>query len=511
MPKLVLPIPETYDSVTRPVVYDVARRLFKLTGLPDNTPILYPSAHGNTMQPGSTLHADPADSELAYYDQVTIEVDEAVDQDRLLSTAVLYPDNLFIFHDPRVETMLKPVYSSTEITINFKYRAIDEVKAKRWREQIRVRTSQMRDVQVLDVRYAYQLPPVSMVILEEIHTLMENVAGYGDTFAQWFKNSVTARATVESNLSGKQLQVAVPEHQGRIVGYWDFEGEPEIGSKEDDTDTWTISCAFKFKYDKPVSVVMEYPQMVHNQLIKYREDKLPFNPEQIQKSFSLSAYYFEQFNRTRSLDGWFNGNEGLRFPAWDEFVPNNQPPFFIRIFSGMTALDLSAEGNPNLLMNLDELSEGWSMDDRMKAFVTGEAPYMTQLYNSVFSCNLYAANDLQADGTVRVDGDLNVLTTFDPNPRARFHVWFGLCYNWRLLSPAAWTRLLANYDILVRLIEALWPALPRDRYPKPIGNSNQTSRNSMLGFMSAVPSQTGFKSVETFYVQAVENTNATRR
>jgi hypothetical protein len=71
-------------------------------------------------------------------------------------------------------------------------------------------------------------------------------------------------------------------------------------------------------------------------------------------------------------------------------------------------------------------------------------------------------------------------------------------------------RLLANYDILVRLIGALWPKLPLDRYPKPIGNSNQTSRNSMLGFMSAVPSQTGFKSVATFYVQAVENTNATR-
>jgi hypothetical protein len=321
---------------------------------------------------------------------------------------------------------------------------------------------------------------------------------------------VTSRATVESNFSGKQLQVAIPEHQARIVGYWDFEGEPEIGSKEDDADTWTISCAFKFKYDKPVSVVMEYPQVVHNQLIKYRSDEPAYNPEQIQKSFSLSAFYFEQFNRTRALDGWFNGNQGLRLPPWDEFLPKQQPPYYIKIFSGMTTLDLSADGNPNLLMNLDTLSEGWSMDERMKAFVTGEAPYMTQLYNSVFSCNLYAANDLQADGTIRVDSDLNVLTTFDPNPRARFHVWFGLCYNWRLLSAAAMTRLLANYDILVRLIGALWPKLPLDRYPKPIGNSNQTSRNSMLGFMSAVPSQTGFKSVATFYVQAVENTNATR-
>jgi hypothetical protein len=509
MPKLVLPIPETYDSVTRPVIYDVTRRLFKLTGLHENTPILYPSAHGTAVQPGSTLLRDPADSDLAFDDQVTIEVDEVIEQDRILSTAVLYPDNLFVFHDPRVETMLKPVYSSTEITINFKFRAIDEVKAKRWREQIRVRMSQMRDIHLIDIRYAYQLPPVSMVILQEIHTLMENVAGYGDSFAQWFKNSVISRATVESNFNGKQLQVAIPEHQMRIIGYWDFEGEPEAGSKEDDGDTWTISFAFKFKYDKPVSMVMEYPQMIHNQLIKYRSDTLPYNPDQVQKSYSLSAYYFNQFNRTRSLDGWFNGNQGLQLPPWDEFVPEQQPPYYVKIFSGMTGLDMTPEGNVNLLMNLNQLSEGYSMHPRMAEFIAGEAPYMTQLFYSVFSCNLYAANTLQPDGSITVDRDLNVLTTFDPNPRARFHVWFGLCFNWSMLNPAAWARLLANYDILLCLVKALWPKLPPSKWPKPIGNSNQTSSRSTEplltpGLMTA--GQNNMKTVETFYIQAVGNT-----
>jgi hypothetical protein len=122
---------------------------------------------------------------------------------------------------------------------------------------------------------------------------------------------------------------------------------------------------------------------------------------------------------------------------------------------------------------------------------------------------LYSGNSLQPDGLITVDNQLNVVTTFAPNPRARFHMWFGLCYNWSMLNPDALIRLMANYDILIRLIAALWPKLPLSRYPKPIGNSNQTSRSSMNDFLNSKQSilaQTDFNTVETFYIQAVENT-----
>ena len=514
MPKLLLPVPETYDSVTRPIIYDVTRQLFAWTGLPADTPILYPSAHGTVQQPGSELLQEPLKAELAFNDQVSVEVDETVEQDRILSTAVLYPDNLFIFRDPRVETILKPVYSSTEITINFRFRSIDEVKARRWREQMRVRVSQLRDVLLLDIRYAYQVPPVALLVLTEIHRLMEAVAGYGDSFAQWVAAHVTPAATVESNLAGEQMQVAFTEHQMRIVGMWDFEGAPEVGSKEDEGDTWTIGVAFRFRYDKPVSVVMDYPQMIHNQIIRFRDDTPPFNPDQVRKHYSLSAFYFEHFNKARALEGILKGpeiigNEGLRFPPWDEFLPKSTAPWYIRIFSGMISLDLSGGRNPGRLMRLDRLPEGYAMNARMRAFVAGEAPYMTRLFYSVFSCNLYLSNDIQPDGSIVVDPDLNVLTTFDPNPRARFHVWFGLCYNWRFLSPAALARLMANFDILQLLVNGLWPGLPACCQPGAIGNSNQTSSASMACLMNMMNGgaggmlDTGMKTVETFYVQSI--------
>jgi hypothetical protein len=508
MPTLVLAVPETYNSVTRPVIYDVTRKLFAWTGLHENTPILYPSPNGVTYQPGSALQHDPKDSDLAFDDMVTIEVDESMDQDRVLSTAVVYPDNLMIFHDPRVETIMKPAYIHTEIAINFKFRAIDEVKAMRWRDQIRMRMSQMRDLQMLDLRYAYQLPPVSIVILEEVHRLMENVAGYGRSFSQWFKDSVSETATVEANFSGKQLQVAIPEHQGRIIGYWDFEGEPEKGSKEDGGETWTISFSFKFKYDKPASIVLQYPQMIHQQLIKYRDDKPVYNPDQFVKSYSLSSFYLDQFNRTRALDKLTHYQAGITLPPWDEFVPETTTPAYIKIFSAMLSLDLSTGGNPSALMNLNELPESYVMPSAMEQFIVGEAPYMTQANQSVFNVALYLSNKRLPDGSLAVDNNLNVTTTFNPNPRARFHLWFGLCCNWRVLSPAAVQRLRMNYPILVALIRALWPNW--NYTPDQIGNSGiakNSSMNYLTGETSNIMGRTGMRTVETFYVQALTKDN----
>lgn len=514
MPTLVLPVPETYDSITRPVIYDVTRKLFKWTGLHENTPIMYMSPNGATMQPGSTLLHNPEDSELAFDDQVTVEVEEDTELDRILSTAVVQPENLFIFNDPRVETMMKPAYSSTQISINFKFRAIDEVKAKRWRDQIRMRMSQMRDLVMLDIRYSYQVPGIAIHILEEIHRLMENVAPYHETFAQWFKNASSPTMSLVSNFSGEQKQPVISERQGEIVGYWDFEGEPEKGSKEDEGETWTVSFAFKFKYDKPLSVVLQYPQVIHNQVIKYKDTKPPHNPNQIQKNFTLSKYYFDHFDRTRALDrAGITGNQGIMMPEWDEFVPNQLPPYYLKIFSGMTTLDLSPGGNPKLLMNLDQLSQGYFMDDAMKAFMIGEAPYLTQQFQSVFTCNLYMANSLRPDGSIVVDNTLGVHTTFNPNPRARWHVWFGLCFNWSVLSPEAIQRLRMNYPLLARLIQALWPWWKYDiktisRTGPGANIVTKDSMNAILGMSPALIKKVQFNTAGTFYIQAMEPTNA---
>ncbi|WP_233874785.1 hypothetical protein [Paraburkholderia adhaesiva] len=180
----------------------------------------------------------------------------------------------------------------------------------------------------------------------------------------------------------------------------------------------------------------------------------------------------------------------------------------------MIALELAAGENgehgsgraSHRLMTLDRLPGGYVMSERMRAFVAGEATYMTKLFYSVFSCNLYLSSDIQPDGSITVDEELNVSTTFEPSPRARFHVWFGLCYNWRYLNAAALARLRANFDILQKLTHALWPQLPACCQPVAIGNSNQTSNASMRCLMNGEADNlldTSMKTAETLYIQSI--------
>src|SRR5262249_42184965 len=115
--------------------------------------------------------------------------------------------------------------------------------------------------------------------------------------------------------------------------------------------------------------------------------------------------------------------------------------------------------------------------------------------------------DIQPGGSITVGDDLMVTTTFDPNPRARFHVWFGLCYNWRVLNPAAIARFMANFDILQRIVNSLWPDLPACCQPSAIGSSNQTSSASMACLMNGGADgmlDIGLKTVETVYVQSID-------
>jgi len=157
MPKLVLPVPETIESVTRPVVLDVVRQLAKYTALPEAR-IYFPGDMEKDRQPGTSISDDKLFNTFGSTPKITIEVDEDYEAERMLTSAVYRPENLFIFRDDRLETSIKPVYSSTEITINFRGRFMDKVAATRWRDDVRARVSMERQEFLHDMTYHYLIP-----------------------------------------------------------------------------------------------------------------------------------------------------------------------------------------------------------------------------------------------------------------------------------------------------------------------------------------------------------------
>ena len=99
MPNIVSEIPETYNSVTRPVCVQMIKDLVAYMGLPKDTGIDYYGATEAQYQSASPM--DPtAENKYGFTGRVYVEVDEEYIEERTLTTAVRKPNEQFIFSDP---------------------------------------------------------------------------------------------------------------------------------------------------------------------------------------------------------------------------------------------------------------------------------------------------------------------------------------------------------------------------------------------------------------------------
>ena len=437
MPKILLTVPETIESVIRPVVLEIVRDVCQVTGLDPKTAIQYPGTMDVMKQPGTSLEskgdATPRSGTGA---KLTIDVEEGYEEDRLLSTAVMRPENLFIFKDDRIETSIKPVYSSTDMSINFRYRALDKTSATRWRDDIRARISRNVTERLHTVSYHYLIPPAFLKILEELHRLRENVAGYGETYKDYFTANVTQRASILTNLSGKAEHWAISETQTRILGWFDFvERGPEKGEKDDEADTWTVGFAYKFKFDQPIACTMAYPLMVHNQLLSldYRPGKKDQvdRPEIHRSSYSHSALAFSAFEKGRQFGPRITApHPGVQVPDFDEFIPASVPSKTLRLFTALTSIDTTPGGDPRYLLDLREFSRQWKLDTDVLDYMATIPSRLTRSKACVLKLDLYENRQLVREGALTVDNDLKVYTTADMSLRNYYHVRMSLALDW---------------------------------------------------------------------------------
>lgn len=449
MPKVLLPVPSVNESVSRPVVLDVVRQLLESTNLPASTPIIYPGELEKNQQVGTNLSPDNTPNILPFDERITIEVEENYEMERLLSTAVYREENQFIFRDMALETYIKPLYSSQEITINVRYRALDRTQANRWRDNIRSLVSMNRDVLMHTLSYHYQIPPEMILILQEIHRLRENVAPYGQNWDTYFGLYATQRASIITTLAGTVPAWAISEKQLRVVGWFDFEGVPEVGGRENDGESWTIGFAYKFRFEKPIACAMSYPVMIHNQLLdeKYRRFVADM-PEKHERSYNLTTGFLTEFEKGAQLNGI---PSGYAIPAFDEFYPSDMLPDTTRVFTALTSID---QNDPLYLFTLTELGT-FDFDPEVLEFLKGEIPYLTKPYFSLFNISLYSQHDWLHYSNIKIDSNFRVTSSKPLDLRKYHHVRFSIVDDWTKLSKDALDRLRKYGKVVIKCLEAI--------------------------------------------------------
>ena len=446
MPSIILPTRDLYNSMDRPVMLGIIKELLEITNLSSQTRILFPGIEGKVAQVGSTIEHENekliGTNRWPYDEQIEIEIEEDYDTSRLLTTQVVGPEHEFVFWDDELGLYLKPVYSTNTVTINFKFRAVDKEKAMQWRNMMRTKVAQKREMLLHEVSYSYHIPEEFLIIAGEVYKLKENVAGDGIPPDKWFANKASDRVSKLSNMSGKSSIFAVAETQMRIQGVFQFEGVPEKGSREDGNDSWTISFGYKFNLDKPINFVVQYPYVVHNQLVPEKLIlKQPYTIEGKDRRYSMTVgnlAYFESDQQALRSSGY----EGVSIPPWDDWMPSTTTLSTIRLFTGLCLIN---ENDKRTLLNLNELGD-FAIHPKIIEFIkNAEYSFIGTNFNSIFSLTLYENKYIQSDTILSIDSNLNIIANVDLDLTKTYHVRFGLVTNIKLLPKEAIKR-ISGYE-----------------------------------------------------------------
>lgn len=453
MPSVFLPISETDRPVSRTATLSVIQSLVHRTGLPENISILFPGQHGIAQLPGSAVTEQQSRATFGHSDRFQVEVTEEFVEDTTLTTAVRRTENVLVFSDPALEVSIKPVYATVEVSLSVTYRAVDRVSAERWRDQLRIGVSQGRAEQLHTLEYHYGLPHPFLYLLTEIHRRREAVAGYGETLKQWIRSHLSERATTLVTQAGTQPELVIAEQQVGVVGWFDFTVAPGKGQMDGDGAAVTTSVEYRYRYDKVVGCVMDYPLMVHNQLLptklrpKFDAPRLEDHP----RNPSYSQYVFARHHdavtpRAQSM------LEGFAIPAFDEWYPEYQPAKVVSLLRAM----LSVGDDPREVANLNHLGP-YRIHPTIVAFLRREAPYLTQPYESPFLVTLFGWRRFREPEWLSINSDLQVRSTQDLTLREPQHLQLALIRDLANLSPGAKDRLKDWPDVVELIKDTLRP------------------------------------------------------
>lgn len=477
MPNINLPINDLLATAERPIIFDVVKKVMDLTRISSKTQLRYFGEDAKAAQWNSTLDQNNQFNNLwPVVENLTIEVEEDFNTDRMLSMAVKTDENPYIFYDRALNIYIKPVKSPTNITIRFKYKAKDRNQAIRWRNEIRTRTAMNRDINMHELTYSYHLPEAYLDVLEDIWKLREHIGGYGDTYPEWFKKCSNGQMTIVTNLAGKQPHIVVAERQAEVQGWFDWEGAPEKPEKDGDEGMFTISFSYKFIYDKPINTVFNYPIVIHQQILpkKYRFSDPAYSVQALWKQYSQSGMAFSQFMTGTQLTKSI-ANKGLTIPAFDQYIETstNVPSCTLRVFTLFTIISPT---DRTTLFNLGDLGD-FNIDADILAFMkNSEYSHMTTSYASIFCLNLYEDENVMADGILSVDSNLNVAATSPLDLRKTYRIRLSLVCDMSYLTSSALSRIKRNPVIRTKLVEAINAAVSNG------GNDPYIRKNKLLPY-----------------------------
>lgn len=430
MPNLIIPIPHTYDAVTRRVAKSIVNGVQKITSMDERVRVEIMGESQKAAQPGTELGDKPQFNRLQHAGKVMVSFRETYVESEAINSIVRQPYNQPIFEDRDIGIIIKPVYSYTDMELNFVYRAKSKQEAIVWRDDIRVRMADHRESHLHQVEYHFPVPNFCSLLLMHLFELRENVAGYGDTLGDYLKRHYTKRATVLTNQNGDDSNtlLVIAEKQMGVQGWFDFDF-PVEEEKNEEGPSYLVAFAYRFSFYKPVELNVVYPQIVHNQLISEDflvkapdiEDPLSMPTYKDEYRLSLDSFDYEARRQPRPVGG-------VSIPDYDEWVPHTTLPHTASLINWMVVF--SPEDLHLVFTEEDVLDTGFKPE--ILEFMRRAGDDLLKLGHCALHIGLFRDKDPVEDGALSfhlTDRAFELRTTSPADLRQTYHLRLSFCTN----------------------------------------------------------------------------------
>lgn len=450
MNRVTTEIPETYNNFTRPITIGIVRDIVERFNLPDGDTVQFIGSGGAIAQSGSTLAKNNTDPLFPFRGKVVVEIDENYIEDSVLHNDLKVRDQTPIFNDPDLGVSISPNYFRTETSISFTYSSKSRNEINTWRNKLRRKVKSGMESMLHEMLYHYSVPVAYTQILNEIYKRREAVAGYGSTYEEWLSQCFSPDLTLALNLDGTRALPVITEHQIRVQGWFDFTEVPDKPDKTEDGDLWTLTVTYTFNYDKPTTMSMYYPIMVHNQILnpKYLPMEKPYDLTEVESRFSVTGKLYDYFSVIGSSVGVY---KGVRIPSIDTWEPMYQNKSHIPIITALLSIDLD---NPTLLLNLTVLGTT-ELSPEILEYLKLRRDKITLVNNDVFLVELFRNGSPLGNESFYLDAELNLITHTELDLRDIHHVRISLLTNLLVLSKPSTESLLNNPLIAKRVIDTI--------------------------------------------------------
>ena len=431
MPNITLPVPYTYETVTRNVALSVIEKLVSFTRMPREIPVRFPGSIPTMYQNGSTLSEEEKNI-FTQQEKLLITVDEEYEENSHLNTASLYEEVPYVFKDPILGVGLKTVYSNTTMRITVTYRGTGRAAVEQWRNSVRIAMSNNRGHVLCELMYHYPVPTAFTELIGHIHQLRENQGGYGDDVDTYIRTNAIGPITTLSNQAGNGELYVFKEKQVGVQLMFDFEFPPET-EKTEGGSAWLISFTVKLDYHKPISACLSYPLVVHNQFIaeryfvKERPYGIPIDNVRYTKTRA------NILSSESSPDTYTDPAMGRRFPVYDDWVPTTDYNYILTAVQWLVGITLS---DKRTLLDLTDLGDQVFAKGIVE-YLIEEAPYLTKYRESALFFSVYNKDSIVNQEKIMIDENLQVVGTEDLDIRGHYHVKLGVMFNLALLPPRA--------------------------------------------------------------------------